>query len=117
VAKLNIPQDELDAAKELIPAHLHKWLDYLPEPEPDWVLTLNEERNGITPGSYIPGLTDVVRAKPQAKPVLMIGGSTSPGPRAELKPKPGLNAKPQNPDVGAQKSLLDLALSDEDEDA
>lgn len=122
MGKLNIPAAELDELKVLIPEHLHKWIDYLPEPEPDDAPTPNEERSGVVgrpdiPGSHI-GLP-IARAKPLApKPRVSalpkLGGE--PAPKATLNPKPGLNAKGPLPSSGPdlQKALLDLALSDDD---
>lgn len=117
----NYSQAELDELKDLIPAHLHKWVDYEPVPEPEDAVTPNEELNGVpylrdVPGSHnrFPSSYFKTPEKPKAKktrpaPLAALGDA----PKATLNPKPGLNAKPAAPQVDLQKALLDLALSDE----
>lgn len=117
---INLTPEELDEVKELIPAHLHKWIDYEIVPETDNAPTPGEELNEVPllrdvpgshsrfPASYFKEHEKPVR-KPKAAPLVSLGDVA---PKATLNPKPGLNAK--KPEVLEPPSdLLDLALSDE----
>ena len=105
---MNLSPEEIRELKDLLPSHLHRWIGYVPSPEPEDEPT-PEERRGMARGTKpIPAALKAAPAVPGAKPERKA--------KAEFR---GLQKAHQGdslaPDV--QRVLLDLALSDEDDDA
>lgn len=113
MGKKYVPPEEMEFLMEVIPPHLHKWLDYVSDPEPPDALTPNEERNGVD--AY--GRPINQKKDPALKP---LGSSGEKGPQVVLQPKPRKSPPKAEikPDatVDVQKTLLEMALSDEDDD-
>jgi len=116
VGKRYVPPEDMALFIEVIPPHLHKWLDYEIEPEPFEAQTPNEERNEVDAYGRPIGAKKVPAFKP-------LGSSAEKGAQVVLTPKPKkVPAKvdptptPMDPGVDVQKALLDMALTDEDDD-
>jgi hypothetical protein len=114
--------EELADVKQLIPPHLHKWIDYDIVPEADDSPTPGEALNEVPllwgqPGSHSQFPESYfkkpkVDQKPKVAAPLVSLGEVA--PKATLNPKPGLNAKKsEEAEDSGVPSLLDLALSDE----
>jgi hypothetical protein len=120
MSKASYTPEEMEEIRELVPPHLHKWLDYEIVPELDNAPTPGEALNEVPLLKDVPGSHSRFPAsyfkepekapkKAKAAPLIPMGEIA---PKATLNPKPGLNAKKTEAAVDPQKSLLDLALGD-----
>lgn len=108
-----VPPEEMAFLKELIPEHLHKWLDYVSDPEPEDALTPGEELNGLDP------FHDRTALPTKKKRKALVPPSGPVGPQVILTKKPRELPAPKVPlpaDLDVQKTLLEMALSDGEED-
>lgn len=104
---MNLSPEEIRELKELLPEHLHRWIGYMPTPEPEDEPT-REERRGMARGikpPATPGAPAALGARPEARK-----------PKAEFRGLQKADKEtPLTPDV--QRVLLDLALSEDDDAA
>jgi len=93
---VKLTPEEVVELRELLPPHLHRWIEYVPTPEPEPEPTLEERR----------GMIRAERPVPPSRPAPAVVGPSA----GQEKRKAEFRGLPPKP-----VSILDLALADEDE--